>query len=66
MTKLENPSGCLCLRRRRRPGMLSWLLLRLRIAYYQRALRDMGLAHPDAFAVLLHLSALRDRLAATT
>lgn len=39
--------------------MIRYAITRLRLAYYQRALRDMGLAHPDAGAVLLHISNLR-------
>jgi hypothetical protein len=58
---LHNPSGCTCLRRRHRPGLIASTLLALRIAYYRRALSDMTLAHPDASAVLLHLSSLRSR-----
>jgi hypothetical protein len=37
-------------------------VLRLRLAYYQRALADMTLAHPDAGHVLRHISVLRDQL----
>ena len=62
MIDLHNPSGCMCLRRHRRPGLFAEFVLRLRIAYYQRALSDMTLAHPDASAVLLHLSSLRAKL----
>jgi hypothetical protein len=62
MIDLHNPSGCTCLRRRRRPGLIAATVLSLRIAYYRRALSDMTLAHPDASAVLLHLSSLRAKL----
>ena len=62
MIELHNPSGCTCLRRRRRPGLIASSVLALRIAYYRRAITDMTLAHPDASAVLLHLSSLRNKL----
>jgi len=42
--------------------MIRYAITRLRLAYYRRALCDMGIAHPDAGAVLLHISALRDQL----
>lgn len=42
--------------------MIRYAITRLRLAYYRRALREMGAAHPDAGAVLLRISALRDQL----
>lgn len=42
--------------------MIRYAITRIRIAYYQRALREMGVVHPDAGAVLLRISALRDQL----
>ena len=42
--------------------MIGYAITRLRIAYYQRALNEIGIVHQDAGAVLLHISALRDKL----
>ena len=42
--------------------MIGYAITRLRIAYYQRALNERGIVHQDAGAVLLHISALRDKL----
>jgi hypothetical protein len=42
--------------------VIRYAITRLRLAYYSRALSDMGIAHPDAGAVLLHISALRDQI----
>jgi hypothetical protein len=43
-------------------AVIRYAITRLRLAYYSRALSDMGIAHPDAGAVLLHISALRDQI----
>ena len=42
--------------------MIRYAITRLRLAYYLRALSEMGVVHPDAGAVLLQISALRDQL----
>lgn len=42
--------------------MIGYAITRIRIAYYERALREMGIAHPDSGAVLLHIRALHDKL----
>ena len=42
--------------------MIGYAITRIRIAYYQHALDEMGIVHQDAGAVLLHISALRDKL----
>lgn len=42
--------------------MIGYAITRLRLAYYQHALNEMGIVHHDAGAVLLHISALRDKL----
>lgn len=42
--------------------MIGYAITRIRLAYYQRALNEMGVVHQDAGAVLLHISALRDKL----
>ena len=42
--------------------MIGYAITRIRIAYYQHAMDEMGIVHPDSGAVLLHISALRDKL----
>ena len=67
MSNLHNPSGRMSLSANRRRDItvtqfIAAPVLRLRIAYYRRALSDMGVAHDDAGAVLLHISALLAKL----
>ena len=38
------------------------LIVRAKLAYYVRALSDMGIAHPDFSAVLMRVCELHDQL----